>query len=182
MKRSTALALAIYAGTIPLANYFIGHIGTQSFLGGPHTIPVGFGYQAPSGVLWIGVALVARDWIQMASGKRLVLAAIAVGVALSYVVNPAVATASAVAFGLGELADFIVYSPLAERGRIFAAVLASGIVGAVIDSLVFLQIAFGSTMFWQGQVIGKTLVSLLGAVLMVVVRRAVSDRLNPKVA
>ena len=87
MKRSTALALAIYAGTIPLANYFIGHIGTQSFLGGPHTIPVGFGYQAPSGVLWIGVALVARDWIQMASGKRLVLAAIAVGVALSYVVK-----------------------------------------------------------------------------------------------
>lgn len=180
-KKAIAPAL-LYAATIPLANWFIGHVGTQSFPGGPHTIPVGFGYQAPSGVLWIGVALVARDWIQMLAGKRAVLAAIAVGVALSYVVNPAVATASAVAFALGELADFGVYTPLAERGRIFAGVLLSGLVGAVIDSLVFLQIAFGSTMFWQGQVIGKTWISLLGAGVMVGVRRAVSDRLNPEVA
>lgn len=182
MKRSVAVAAALYAATIPLANWFISHVGTQSFPGGPHTIPVGFGYQAPSGVLWIGVALVARDWIQMAAGKRAVLAAIAIGVALSYLVNPAVATASAVAFALGELADFAVYTPLADRRHVFSAVALSGAVGGLIDSLVFLQIAFGSTMFWQGQFIGKVGISLLGGAVMVAVRRAVSDRLDPKVA
>ncbi len=170
MKRSM-LALVIYAASIPLANWMIDHVGTQHFPGGPHTIPVGFGYDAPSGVLAIGVALVARDFIQRQLGRRAALLAIGVGVLLSYLVaNPAIATASAVAFALGEFSDFAVYTPLARR-RLALAVAASGVIGGLIDSLVFLQIAFGSTLFWQGQVIGKTYVALAAGLTIWIIRQ-----------
>lgn len=176
MKARTASAVIAYCATIPAANWMIQNVGTEAFPDGPHTIPVGFGYSAPSGVLLIGVALGARDYIQRAAGRQLALVAILIGVALSYVVNPAVATASALAFALGELADFAVYTPAARRS-LPLAVLLSGVVGGVIDSLVFLQIAFGSTMFWQGQVLGKAEVAALCA-LSVVAYRAVSVRLT----
>ena len=176
MTKRTLTALAAYMATIPAANWMIQHVGSQSFPSGPHTIPVGFGFSAPSGVLLIGVALAARDYIQRTAGKSAALLAIAVGVALSYVVNPAIATASAAAFLLGELADFAVFTPI-SRHNLPAAVLASGVIGGVIDSLVFLQLAFGSTQYWQGQVIGKTLVAL-GCALSVIAYRAVSIRLT----
>jgi len=175
MNKRTVTALAAYIATIPAANWMIQHVGAQPFPGGPHTIPVGWGFSAPSGVLLIGAALAARDYIQRTAGKKAALVAIAVGVALSYVVNPAVATASAAAFLLGELADFAVFTPISRR-NLPVAVLASGITGGVIDSLVFLQLAFGSTQYWQGQVIGKTLVAIACA-LSVVAYRAVSVRL-----
>lgn len=164
------VALVAYVASIPLANYFIQHVGTQAFPGGPHTVPVGFGYSAPSGVLWIGLALVARDIVQLVLGKRWVLGAIVVGAALSGLVAPsALVFASVTAFALGELSDFLVYTPLAKR-RLFVAVVASGIVGAVIDSVIFLQIAFGSTLFWQGNVIGKVWMSVLALPVVWLVR------------
>jgi queuosine precursor transporter len=165
-------ALAVYVLSIPLANWFIQHVGEQPFPGGPHTIPVGFGYDAPSGVLWIGVALVARDVVQRFMGRHVAVLAILVGAGLSYLVAPSFAWASCVAFGLGELADFAVYTPLSER-RLYLAVIASGIVGAVVDSLIFLQLAFGSTLFWQGNVLGKVWMSVLALPIVWAVRRAV---------
>lgn len=171
----TVLALACYAGSVPLANWMISNVGQASaFPGGPHTIPVGFGFDAPSGVLAIGVTLAARDAVQRLAGKRVALVAIALGVLLSFLIaSPALAAASAVAFLLGELADFAVYTPLRRR-HLPAAVLASGVVGGIIDSLVFLQIAFGSTMFWQGQVLGKTWVALAAALSVWVVKCSTS--------
>ena len=44
------VALVLYMGTVVAANYFVQHIGSQPFPGGPHTIAVGFGQRAPSGV------------------------------------------------------------------------------------------------------------------------------------
>jgi uncharacterized PurR-regulated membrane protein YhhQ (DUF165 family) len=143
----------------------ISNLGTQYFPGGPHTIPVGFGYAAPSGVLMIGLAMFLRDLVQNTYGKKTTVIAIAVGVLISYFVNPAVATASAIAFALGETADFFVYTKLKEK-TLAGAVAFSGIVGGFIDSFVFLQIAFGSTMYWQGQVIGKTGMALIGGLLI----------------
>lgn len=175
MNTRAAVALAGYLATIPLANWMINNVGTEAFPGGPHTIPVGFGFQAPSGVLMIGVGLAARDAVQRLAGYRATLAAIVAGVALSYVVNPAIATASAAAFLLGELADFAVYTPLSRR-NLPLAVLASGAVGAVIDTFVFLQLAFGSIQFWQGQVIGKVGVSAACALIVWLYRRAVPVR------
>lgn len=173
-KRLGLLALVAYIVSIPLANWFIQHVGTQSFPHGPHTIPVGFGYQTPSGVLWIGLALVARDVVQREFGRWPVLGAICLGAALSYFVAPAFAWASGIAFLIGELADFAVYTPLAER-RLYLAVLASGAVGAIVDSLLFLQLAFHSTQFWQGNTLGKIWMSGLALpVLWGVKRRALS--------
>jgi uncharacterized PurR-regulated membrane protein YhhQ (DUF165 family) len=166
MRRLPFLALLAYLLSIPAANWMISNVGTEAFPGGPHTIPVGFGYDAPSGVLMIGFALFARDLIQRHLGRRWALTAIAGGVALSFAVaDPGLAVASGVAFALGELADLVVYTPLARR-RLAAAVIASGVVGGIIDSLVFLEIAFGSTMFWQGQVLGKLWVTLLAGFLI----------------
>lgn len=163
IKKLTLVAL--YLATIPTANWMISNVGTQFFPGGPHTIPVGFGYSAPSGVLMIGIAMFLRDIVQNTYGKTTTLQAMGVGVILSYFINPAVATASAVAFALGELADFLVYSKVKEK-TLTGAVVSSGFIGGVIDSFVFLQIAFGSTQYWQGQVIGKTQMALVGGVLI----------------
>ena len=170
------LALLGYLLTIPAANWMIENVGTQGFPGGPHTIPVGFGYQAPSGVLLIGVALALRDYVQEKAGRNLTLAAIAVGIGLSYIVNPAVATASAVAFAISELIDFAIYTKIRRRNKP-AAIAASGIIGGAIDSFLFLQIAFGSTMFWQGQVIGKTIIAAVAA-LTVWIYRDLSQRMR----
>lgn len=148
-------ALAAYIACVWLANYFISHIGTQPFPGGPHTIPVGFGYRAPSGVVWVGVALLVRDVVQDMLGRRAVIAGILVGAALSFLIAPSFAVASAVAFLASEALDFAVYTPLRDRGQIAAAVVASNAAGAVVDTFLFLWIAFGSITFWQGQIIGK---------------------------
>ena len=154
-----------YLATIPAANWMIQNIGTEAFPGGPHTIPVGFGYTAPSGVLLIGLALAARDYVQEQFGKKATILAILVGIIISYLVNPDVATASAAAFALSELADFAIYTRIRRRSKPLA-IATSGTIGGIIDSLIFLQIAFGSTMFWQGQVIGKTAVALTAAIII----------------
>ena len=52
-----------------------------------------------------------------------------------------------------ELADFAVYTPL-QVGWL-RAVVASNIVGAVVDSALFLWLAFGTLDFITGQVVGK---------------------------
>ncbi|MDD9908173.1 MAG: hypothetical protein OXR62_00640, partial [Ahrensia sp.] len=49
-----------------------------------------------------------------------------------------------------------VFTPLQRRGLVFA-VLASGVVGLVVDSVVFLWLAFGSLEFVTGQIVGKAI-------------------------
>lgn len=161
------LLLAAYLATIPAANWLIGHTGTECLPGGPCLVPVGFGLMAPSGVLMIGLALVLRDAVQERLGLAWSLAAIAAGVMLSALVAPpALVVASAVAFGLSELLDLAVYTPLRNRGRLIAAVLASGMLGAVVDSAAFLLIAFGSLDFLAGQIFGKLWMTVAAAALL----------------
>jgi hypothetical protein len=143
-----------FAATIPAANWLIGNVG-HCIPQGPCVIPVGFGLSAPSGVLMVGVAFILRDWLHEAAGWAWAFAAILLGGILSLAItDPHVALASAVAFTLSETADLAVYAPLRARGK-HLAVLASGIVGAAVDSAVFLTIAFGSLDFMGGQVLGK---------------------------
>ena len=78
--------------------------------------------------------------------------------------------AATVAFLLSELADFAVYTPLARR-RLVAAVVASSFVGLVVDSIVFLWLAFGSLDFLAGQVVGKAWMVLLSIPLVAWLRR-----------
>ena len=136
--------LAVYVGSIFMANWFIQNVGTQYQPGGPHVIPVGFGLEAPSGVLWVGVALVARDLVQQFWGARITWMAVLLGAFLSYFVAPSLAFASAVAFLVSETADLFVYTPIMRRGYVSTGVLLSGVVGTFVDTVVFLTLAFGS--------------------------------------
>lgn len=151
-----AALLFAYIATIPAANLFIGHVGTVCLPQGPCLIPVLPGVLAPSGVLLIGAALVLRDLVQRAYGPAVSIACIVAGAALSFLIAPpALAVASCVAFLASELADFAVYTPLARR-RFVTAVLLGCFAGAIIDSLLFLWLAFGSFDHLTGQVLGKT--------------------------
>src|SRR3989440_4341444 len=108
--------LVAFGLCIPAANWLIGHAGTVCVPNGPCLVPVAPGLMAPSGVLMIGLALVLRDLVQRRLGRSWSLGAIAVGAVLSAAVAPpALVMASAAAFVFSELADFAVYTPLAER-------------------------------------------------------------------
>ncbi len=164
------LAFALFALTIPMANWLIGNVGTMCIPQGPCVIPVGFGLEAPSGVLMVGAALVLRDMVHERLGALWALAAIAVGSVLSaFLASPALVVASVAAFALAELADFAVYTPLRKR-NLTAAILASGAVGAVIDSAVFLWLAFGSIAFIEGQIVGKLWMTIAAAAFVMLAR------------
>jgi uncharacterized PurR-regulated membrane protein YhhQ (DUF165 family) len=164
--------LAAYTLTIPVANWMIGNVGTACAAPhGPCVIPVAPGLMAPSGVLMIGIALVLRDLVQRRLGLGYSAAAVIVGAALSaWVAPPALVVASGVAFLLSELADLAVYTPLARR-RFVAAVVASSFAGLVVDSIVFLWLAFGSLDFLIGQVVGKGWMVLFSIPLIAYLRR-----------
>lgn len=132
-------------------------------------VPVGFGLTAAAGTFAAGVALALRDAVQDLLGRLAVVAVIAVGAVASFFVStPAIAVASAVAFAVAELVDLLVYTPLRARASFgdrwwMAAVLLSGLVGAVVDTAVFIGLAFG----WAavggavaGQLVGKSWASL----------------------
>ena len=74
------------------------------------------------------------------------------------------------AFLLSEFADLGVYTPLARRGLV-TAVVASSVVGLVVDSVVFLWLAFGSLEFLLGQVVGKAWMVLLSIPFVAWLRR-----------
>lgn len=153
--------MAAFAACIPAANWLIGNVGTTCVTDGPCLIPVAPGIAAPSGVLMVGLALVLRDLAQRRLGLRWAVAAILAGTLLSVLLAPpALVIASGTAFLLSELADFAVYTPL-QRRRLILAVLASSAVGLVIDSAVFLYLAFGSLAYFEGQVIGKAWMVLI---------------------
>jgi len=169
--------LIAFGLTIPAANWMIGHVGTACVPNGPCLIPVapnpfGLSLMAPSGVLMIGIALVLRDLVQRRLGVGYSASAVVAGAVLSAVVaSPALALASGIAFLISEFADLAVYTPLARR-RLIAAVAASSLAGLVVDSVVFLWLAFGSLEFLAGQVIGKTWMVLLSIPFVHLLRRS----------
>ena len=165
------IALVLFGLSIPAANWLIGNAGTVCVPNGPCLVPVAPGVMAPSGVLMVGLALVLRDIVQRRLGAKAALIAIAVGALLSgLLAPPAIVIASMAAFLLSELTDFAVYTPL-QRRHFVAAVAASGLIGLVVDSIVFLQLAFGSLDFIGGQIIGKAWMVLLALPLMHWLRR-----------
>lgn len=148
-------AIAVYLASVLLANWLTTHYGF---------IDVGFGYVATAGTFAAGGALAVRDLVQDAIGRVGVLLLIAVGALLSFVVAAAaIAVASAVAFGAAELLDMAVYTPLRRRGRFGGpwwsrGVLAGAALGAVLDTVLFLWIAFGAstiTSALPGQLLAK---------------------------
>lgn len=176
-----SIFLVLFCLTIPAANWMIGHVGTVCVPNGPCLVPVAPGIMAPSGVLMVGAALVLRDLVQRRLGVEFGLGAIAAGAAISAgFAPPSLVLASATAFFLSEFADFAVYTPLARR-RLVVAVVASSIVGLIIDSIVFLWLAFGSLEFLLGQIVGKLWMVLLAVPFVAYLRRR-DERLGLKAA
>lgn len=171
MKR---LALfAAFVGCVYAANLALEWYGLVE-------IPL-LGWQAPAGVLFAGLTFGIRDALHELGGRRDVVAAIVAGAVLSYLLSDAVAlpggrvsiaVASGVAFLLGELVDLAVYDPLRERAWT-AAVVASNLAGAVVDSVLFLWLAFGAVDAVGGQLVGKALMVLPALPLVAWSRRAV---------
>lgn len=163
--------LVLFCLTIPAANWMIGHVGTVCLRDGPCLVPVAPSLMAPSGVLMVGAALVLRDLVQRRLGPEFGIGAIIAGALLSAGLAPsALVVASASAFLLSEFADFAVYTPLARR-RLVTAVVASSVVGLVVDSIVFLWLAFGSLDFLPGQIVGKLWMVLIAIPLVAYLRR-----------
>lgn len=164
------VALVLFVATVWVANWLVTHYGA---------VPVGFGLEAPAGVYAVGVAFTLRDIVHRTLGVIWVVAGILAGSLLSYLVGSGsipgglvpIAVASAIAFLLSELADLTVYTPLGERNFI-AAVLASNVVGTLVDSYLFLMLAFGSLAFFWGQVVGKLWMTLAALPLLFMSRRA----------
>lgn len=165
------LAAACFVATVFAANWAINHFGIVS---------VGFGLHAPAAVYFAGLAFTLRDAVQRTWNKRAVVAAIVIGAVCSAAVSPSLAFASGSAFLVSELCDFLVYTPLARR-RPIVAVVASNTVGAVVDSFIFLSLAFHSLAFFWGQVVGKSWVTLATVAVLAAFRLLVAAR-RPRAA
>lgn len=121
----------------------------------------------PGGAVWppvsllVGFVFVARDFSQREVG-HFVLVAMLIGAGISwFMVNPQIAIASAAAFTISELVDWLVYTmtkrPLSER------ILYSSALGTPVDSMVFLSmIGFLSPV----AVVIQTVSKLAGAVVV----------------
>ena len=168
-RRVGLVAAVLFVGTVWFANWLLNKYGT---------VPVGFGLEAPAGVYAAGLAFTLRDIVHRTLGREVVILCILAGCALAYLLSngtipgghTSIAVASAVAFLLSELSDLSVYTPLAARNFI-SAVVASNTVGVIIDSLIFLWLAFGSLALFWGQVVGKWWMTLAVLPLLFASRR-----------
>lgn len=138
--------------------------------------------ELPSGDLWspaaliVGFVFVVRDFAQRRIGHNVLWAMLAGCVISWFMASPQLALASAAAFALGELADWAMYTftrrPFSQR------ILLSSVLGAPLDSLVFLSFIGIASPISVGVM---TASKLLGAfiVFLLVQRR---ERLYPEPA
>ena len=139
----TALAVLVYLGGIVSANLF-----AASF--GPSAVPI-------VTFTLIGLDLSLRDFLQLTMKKWSMFAMIFVGGGISYILVPEagiIAIASGTAFTLAALADWTVFALL--KGKWMVRANMSNVVGAMVDSTLFITIAFGQ--FMPGE-IGLSVVS-----------------------
>lgn len=125
------------------------------------TSTYGLVYGVAAGTAAAGLVLLLRDALHELGGRWWVLGAIVAGTAASVLLaGPVLALASGAAFAVSELADAAVYTPLRRRGKLRAAA-ASGVVGSVVDSALFLWLAGFGFATLPAQVAVKVAVTLL---------------------
>lgn len=157
------LAAVAFLLCLPASNLLIQNVGVKCIPNGPCLIPVGFGFMAPSGVLMIGAALLLRDAVHELWGRSTTIVLILLGGLVSVpFVGSHLLVASLLAFFVSEMADFFVYDRFRKQNK-GNAVLASGVVGAALDTALFSYVAFG-TLAWQpGLLLGKMYATLFVA-------------------
>lgn len=133
------------------------------------------GWSFTAGTLAAGLGFGLRDAYHEAAGRAAVIAAIIVGAVLSWWVSPSLAVASGMAFLVSESADLAVYEPLRRR-RWVIAVVASNLVGALVDTVVFLHLAgFPVREAVAGQMAGKAAMVLPAVPVVWGVRKRVGE-------
>ncbi len=170
--RVVIAAIVVFATAVAAANWLTARYGL---------IAVGLGLTATAGTYAAGLCLLARDWVHDAAGRVAVLAAIGAGGAASAVMaGPRLALASAAAFVVSELADLLVYQPLRRRGWALA-VLASGAVGAPVDTVLFLALAgFPIWAALPGQLLAKATATAIPVAVVLLARALLRHRLRPQ--
>jgi uncharacterized PurR-regulated membrane protein YhhQ (DUF165 family) len=160
---SSGLAvLAAFVGSVVMANWASTH--WAALLVGSLIVP--------AGTLWAGVTLTLRDLLHETLGTRGVLVAIVAGAGLSWwLASPRIAVASVVAFAVSELVDSIVYARVRGLSRL-GAVLGSNLMGLLIDSVLFVPLAFGSFTAVPGQILGKTTATAVTVAVLLIARTA----------
>jgi uncharacterized PurR-regulated membrane protein YhhQ (DUF165 family) len=157
-----------YIAVIVLANRAI---QTWGFVG------IGFGLMAPAGVYFAGLAFSIRDGLHETSNRNWIVSTIVIGSIVSFLLEGdygitiiggivPLAFASGIAFLFSEFADYMVYAPLRKTRKIIA-LLASNVVGLILDSVLFMYLAFGSFEFLQGQIVAKGYMTILVGVLLI---------------
>lgn len=177
MTRTKIEGFAFFAGfiiTIILANYFIKNVGTLCIdAANTCLIPIWPSFfgdgMVPSGVLWAGVALTLRDLVQRRLGFWWSWGAVGVGSVVSALLDPVLAFASATAFFVAETLDLFVYTPL-QRKNLVVAVLASNVVGLIVDTFIFLSLAGIPLIYAEGQLIGKLWMTLIALPVIYAIR------------
>lgn len=134
-------------------------------------INFGFAYSQPiplpNGELWppislaVGFVFVVRDYAQRNIGHNILWAMI-LGCILSwYMVSPELAIASAIAFAIGELCDWAIYTitkrPFSQR------IIFSSLISTPLDSMIFLSLI---DMFSPLTFIAMTLSKMFGATIV----------------
>lgn len=129
----TYILISLYAAAVISANLLVAKFG-------PSITPI-------NAFFLIGLDLSLRNFLQLKMTK-VQMAALIVGTGLlSYLVNPAtgmIAVASGVAFTLAAIADWLTFNTV--QGQWMKRNFAGNSVGALVDSIVFPTIAFGSLM------------------------------------
>tara|TARA_R110000868_G_scaffold230249_1_gene483382 strand:- start:103 stop:576 length:474 start_codon:yes stop_codon:yes gene_type:complete len=129
----TYFLISIYASAIITANLLVAQFG-------PSITPI-------NAFFLIGLDLALRNYLSFKITQwQMALMIVGTGL-LSYFVNPAagmIAVASGVAFTIAALADWATFNTVS--GKWMKRNLAGNSVGALVDSLVFPTIAFGSLM------------------------------------
>lgn len=125
--------IAIYALAIISANLLVSKFG-------PSITPI-------NAFFLIGLDLALRNYLALKMSKFQMAAMIVGTGVISYAVNPAtgmIAIASGVAFTLAAIADWATFNTVS--GQWMKRNLAGNSAGALVDSIVFPAIAFGSLM------------------------------------
>lgn len=129
----TYLLITLYASAIIAANLLVVQFGAS-------ITPI-------NAFFLIGLDLALRNYIALSLKTwQMVLMIVGTG-AVSYLVNPTtgmIAVASVVAFTLAALADWATFNTVA--GKWMKRNIAGNSVGALVDSVIFPTIAFGSLM------------------------------------
>ena len=126
-------AVFSYAAAIILANYLVSVFG-------PSITPI-------NAFLFIGLDLALRNWLNLQMNKWQMGAMIFGTGIISYLLNDTmqmIAIASAISFTLASLVDWLVFNKI--TGEWMKRANISNTAGALVDSIAFPTIAFGSLM------------------------------------